>query len=354
MYRVPYCTREDVSLASDTRDPGRRGIQIDRAIQSAADAVDRITQRRFWPDTGTRYFEWPSGQYSRAWRLWLDRDELIAVNSITLRDTDVEITAGEYLLEPVNSGPPYTRIELDVTVGAASATFGGSGGTQRAVVVDGVWGYTDTRESAGTLNASISSSTASTTVRVTDSAAVGVGSLLYCEGERMLVTGKAFEDTSITLDSDLTAQANAIHFTANATGLVAGETIRVNSEVMLVGDVTGAEVFVQRAQEGTPLAAHTAGASVYAPRRCTVTRAAAGTDAGAHAQDVALYVQRYPQMVTDLAIAEAQVQLAQENSSYGRVLGAGDNQREARGKSIEDLRCTVMSAFGRQMRIQVV
>lgn len=351
MHRIPYCTREDVKVASDTKDSAGRNDQIDRAIAGAADTVDELTRRSFAPWYGTRYFDWPSGQYGRSWRLWLDENRLVSLTSVQLRGTASPIDLGYFLLEPQTSGPPYNRIEVDISVGGPSATFGGSRGTQRAVMVTGLWGHTDERVGATTLVASVSGSSGSVGLRVRDSAAVGVGDLLWVEGERMLVENRAYESTGVTLSATLAQQNNATVVGFDQAGEIRpGETLMIDGEKVLVEEAWGSSALVKRAQEGTPLAAHSVGAAVYAPRLLTVKRGQAGSTAVGHTAGVAIEKQVYPALVRQLAIAEAQVNLAQETASFGRTIGSGENARESSGKGLKDLRLSVVEAFGRQAR----
>src|SRR5687767_14979645 len=104
-----YCTREQVSAALG--DTARSATAIDRATLAASREVERLTHRRFYPTTATRYFDWPPRQQSESWRLWLDDDELISVSSITSGG----IALSDYFLEPANSGPPFTHIDVDLS-----------------------------------------------------------------------------------------------------------------------------------------------------------------------------------------------------------------------------------------------
>lgn len=354
--RVPYCTREQLKEASDTKNTSNRNVQLDRAICSAADRIDSLTRRKFWPQQAVKYFDWPGGQYSRSWRLWLDEHEVITVDSIVLRGPGTTLDSSTYFLEPINSGPPFHRIEIDVSSGGgASSSFGGSSGTQRALIITGLWGYWDTRDSVGALGADISGSEASTAVRIDDSSLVGVGSLLLCESERMLVTEKTYIDSGFTLDASTTAVSNANSLTFDGSDAVsAGEFIMIGSEIMRVTETSGVTVYVKRAQEGSVLAAHSSGATVYVPRLCTVVRAAAGTTAAGHTSGTALYVQRIPALIQQLAVAEAMNLVAQEVTSYSRKIGEDDNTYELTGAGLEGLRAAARFEFGRNARIQVV
>lgn len=72
--RACYCSREDVMRALDSKLTARNATQIDRAIEAAAQSIDALTHRRFYPWTGTRYFDWPNFQYARPWRPWRTKE----------------------------------------------------------------------------------------------------------------------------------------------------------------------------------------------------------------------------------------------------------------------------------------
>src|SRR5690606_5535100 len=88
------------------------------------------------PVLATRYFDWPSNQYSSAQRIWFDENELISATSVTAGGGI--INPGDLFLEPVNSGPPFTYVEVNRNT---SASFDNSGTRQRAVEIVGLWGF---------------------------------------------------------------------------------------------------------------------------------------------------------------------------------------------------------------------
>src|SRR5512134_1698211 len=141
MGRVFYCTREEVADAFDVREAAHRSAQIDSAIASASDDIDGWLNRHkhgLAPTHATRYFSWPSRNFSQPWRLWLDENELISVTNLTAGGTAIPST--DYFLEPVNSGPPFTNVEIDLS---SSSSFSNNGTAQRALAILGLWGYSD-------------------------------------------------------------------------------------------------------------------------------------------------------------------------------------------------------------------
>lgn len=348
---VWYATREDVKSALDMKETARNNAQIDRAIESASRAVEGLLHRRFYPWSGTRYFDWPNGQYARPWRLWLDADELISVSSLTSGGT--LIAATDYFLEPVNVGPPYNRIEIDLD---SSAAFGGGSTQQRSVAVTGLFGYAADESPAGTTAEVLDSS--ETAVDVSDSAAIGVGDLIRVDSERMLVTGKTMLDTGINIDAtdSLTASNADVSITMSTTtsAPVVDEVILIGSERMLVVDVAGSVLTVKRAWDGSVLAAHATGADIYAPRTLTVTRAVLGTTAATHLTAASIVKNAVPGTVKALTVAEALCTVLNESGGYARTAGSGEGAREAAGRALKDARDQAYTRYGRKARTRAV
>jgi len=344
---VWYATREDVKSALDFAETARNDAQVDRAIEAASRSGEALLRRRFYPQVATRYFPWPNHQYARPWRLWLDADELISVTTLTAGGTVV--AASDYFLEPANSGPPYTHIEIDLD---SSAAFKAGNTHQRAIAIAGVFGYSAEDEAAGTLAEALD--TTETGIDVSDSALIGVGHIIKVDSERMLVTGKAMLTTAQTLQTPLTAsQSNVTVAVTTGSSYSVGEVILLDSERMLITDISGNNLTVRRAWDGTVLAAHT-GSTIYAPRTLTVTRGALGTTAAAHSTSAAITRHVVPGLVKELCVAESLNSLQQESSGYARVIGSGENEREASGRGLRDIRADAMAAYGRRARSRAI
>lgn len=344
MASVWYCTREDVKSAIDSKETARNSAQLDRLIDAASRSIEQqMRHRKFYPEAATRRFDYPT-EYTnpnRRWRVWLDEHELISVTSITSFDTVIPST--DYFLEPVNDGPPYTHVEIDLD---STAYFGHGTTHQREIVIVGTFGYTDDDDPAGALAAAIST-TSATTCDVTNSASIGVGSIIKVGSERMIVTGRSMLTSGQTLQTALAANLNneTVVVTTGSSFFV-GETILLGAEKMLVEEIAGNNLIVTRAWDGSTLAAHTA-PTIYAPRTLTVERNALGTTAATHSSGAAITVHRVPGLIRQLCIAEVITALQQESAAYGRVVGSGDNQREAEGAGLEDLRERAYNAHGR-------
>ncbi|MFI9235771.1 hypothetical protein [Streptomyces sp. NPDC053079] len=348
---VWYATREDVKEALDFKETARANGRIDRALESASRSVEGLLHRRFYPHTATRYWDWPSEQTARPWRLWLDESELISVTALS--SGGAAIATSNYNLEPNRSGPPYSRIELKLST---SAAFGGGSTHQRDIAVTGLWGYRNDETLVADVDEAMSAS--ETDLDVTTSTGIGVGSVLRVGSERLLVTGKAMKDTGVNIDAGDSLTASAADVSLTMSTLTAApavdEVILIGSERMLVVDVAGSVLTVKRAWDGSTLAAHSGGADIYAPRTLTVTRGALGTTAAAMSAGDDIYRWDPPGPVRELTIAEALTSLLQGQSGYARVVGSGEAQREAAGRGLHDLRESVYTSHGRKARTRAV
>ncbi len=354
MMQPVYATREDVMRALDSKTTARNASQVDRAIESASRDVEALCHRRFYPQIATRYFDFPGPQYARPWRLWLDDSELISVTSLS--SGGVPINEADFFLEPNRSGPPYNRVEIDL---AGPATFGGGDTHQRDITLTGLFGYRNDETTVGALTAAVASANAtSITVDGPAAAALGVGSVVRLGAERLLVTARTMADTGQNLAGDLTAQNSAVSVTvADGSGFAVDEVVLIESERMLIVDIAGNTLTVKRGWDGSVLAAHTAGADIYAPRTLTVRRGALGTTAAAHDSGAAVVRWDPPGPVRDLVLAEAVAQLDNERTGYARTRRTGDggsSERAMDATALAALRDRVYASHGRKARVRAV
>ena len=351
-----YATREDVQRALDSKLTARNAAQIDRALQSVSRDVEALCHRKFYPETATRSFNWPDSQSPTSWRLWLDANDLISVTALVSGGTT--ITSGDFLLEPDRYGPPYSRLEINL---GSSAAFGGGNTHQRDITVTGLWGYRNDETTVGALAAAVSTTTATAlTVNAAASAELGVGSVVRIDSERMLVTGRTMADTGQNVGgSGLTAQQNSVTLAvSDGTAFAADEVVLVESERMLIVDIAGNNLTVKRAWDGSVLAAHTAGADIYALRSLTVERGALGTTAATHSNTTAVNRWNPPGPVRQLTIAEAINTVTMEQAGYSKVLRSGESggssERNRDQKGVERLREQVYRSHGRKGRVRAV
>lgn len=344
---VFYATREDIMRALDVQTTARNRRQIDQAIEAASRSAEGLCHRKFFPAVGTRYFDWPArpaGGYT-PWILRLDDNELISLT--TLESGGVVIPADDYNLEPNRSGPPFTRVEIKLSTNAA---YGGGQTYQRDVQVTGLFGYRNTETTLGALTAAVSSATATTvTVDGPTSAAVGVGSVLRVDSERLIVTERTQASTGQA--GTITASKGDVSLTvADGTQFAVDEVILLDSERMRVDDIAGNNLTVERAYDGTVLAAHT-NATIYAPRALTVTRGALGTTADLHGNASTVYLWQPPGLIRQLVKAEAIWTLLQERSGWFRLASSsGRSAPEVSRTALEALREQAYTEHGRKAR----
>jgi hypothetical protein len=341
---VWYATREQLKDALDFKGTSVNDEQIDRALEDSSRSVEGLLNRTFAPTIATRKFDYPNWQYTRAWTLYLDQNELISVTTIT--SGGIVIPAANYFLEPNDSGPPYSSISLDLS--KVSAFTANAGTFQQSISVTGLYGYRDDRASDGTtLTADITSS--ATSANVSSSARIGVGSLLIIDSERMTVTDRSLLSTGQTLQTPVgaTLPEQTIAVTSGAV-FSKREWITLDAETMKIVDIAGNNLIVKRAWNGSTLAAHS-GSTIYAPRTLTLTRAALGTTGASHTSGTAVARQTFAPHA--LALAEAINLVEQEQSGLARTIGSGDNVRNASGAGLADLRARTSRAYGRNARV---
>lgn len=303
-----YASREVVKAASDVKSTARLDAQVDRAIAGASRDVEGDLRRRFYPEDTTFTFRRP-----RRRQLFLDNGvdvDLVSVDSVTVDGT--VIAAADFDLLSVD-GPPFTRIEFADTI-----SFGTG---RRPIQIAGTWGYDDRTAPAGKLAAAVADTT-TTMVDVTNSAAVGVGDVIIVDTERMIVAEKTALDTTQDLAGGLSASVAEVTVTVvNGTAFSIREVLLVDVERMLIVDIAGNNLTVKRAWDGSVLAAHSLGASIFALRRLTVERGALGTTAATHVLAAAVARQVYPGPVVAYTVALAEQRLFKEISGQGGEVG---------------------------------
>lgn len=346
--RACYVTREEVVDAMDVKLSARNTTQIDIAIEAATEAVEKDLHRVFYPTVRTRYFDWPNFQYAYPWRLWLDDRELAAIPT-SVTTGGVEIPTGAINFEPVNSGPPFTYLELQRNL---SYGFGVGPTPQRDIAITGAYGYWTRTTAAGALGLAMTDTTSST-AQVTNSAAVGVGDIVLVDSERLLVQDRAMVSTGQTQVSGLTtAQASDVSLTPNGGTFYVGETLMLDSEQVLITSI-GATLTVTRGWHGTVLAAHT-GATIYAPRLLTVQRGALGTTAATHLIGAVVNRGLYPALTKQQALAEALVDMRQRPAGWAVIQGSNQAKVAQIGAGLPDLRDRCYTAYGRKARQRAV
>jgi hypothetical protein len=350
MGRVWYATRGRVMRAADVNASAYLSDEIDAAIESASEAVDRLTRRGdetrpgFAPWVGTIEFNWPVDNNDEAYKFWLNQNALLSPESATSGGVDISAD----LIPWPEYGPPYTRLDVYQASGSVLSFLDGSG--QRSLSITGEWGMTNAEKQrtawalAGTIDAGVTTAVLN--------APADVGSLVRIGNERMIVTDKTWADSGQTgsIVASQTAQSLAV---SDGTAFRAGEELILDAERVLVREIVGNMLNVRRAVSGSTLAAHT-GSPIYWARTCEVERGALGTTAAAHTAGDAIAIHDVPGLIEQLTVAYALDQRQQEMSAYVRTVGQGEGQRNASGAGIRELEERVQSAYGRRLRLRVI
>jgi hypothetical protein len=132
------------------------------------------------------------------------------------------------------------------------------------------------------------------------------------------------------------------------------EVILVDGERMLVLDVAGNNLVVDRAWDGSVLTPHSAGATIYGAWKLTVGRGAVGSTAAAHSNGAAITRWVVPGLVENLCVAFSLDTVLQVDSGYARVVGSGRTLREEGGRGIKTIREDAYQRYGRKVRTRGV
>jgi hypothetical protein len=330
-----YATREQVKKAANLFGTARHA-QIDRTIEAVSNAISRQTRRRFIPETATKLFKWPQRLSDHPTTLWVNED-LISVTTLQTKAQNTSpttIASTDYFLEPQQYGGPYDRIEIDES---STASFESGDTQQRSISVLGSWGYSSNTDSAGTVVSGLSSDATATSMVISDGSLIDVGQTLLIESEQIFVSERtsAAEPNNDLLDGALTADRSETVTVDSGGRYSVDEVILVDSEEMLVTGISGNVLTVIRAYNSTTLATHSNNQPVHVFRTLTVERGVNGTTAATHANSTAISKYVPELQIQTLTIAMTLAQLAQEGSSWGRSVGAGDSAFEYSGRGLK-------------------
>lgn len=347
--QIPYATVEEVSASLEVASSAYATSLIYKKILASSRGIeDFLNGLRLYPERRTVRFDWPNNSYLPTWRLDLGNNRLISLETLTNGDgtnitTNAILRRADELAEP-----PYDYLEIDL---GSSASFSSGNSFQQSLTVLGLYGNNDTAtDTPGALipSGGITDSATVITLDLTSDGILtpGIGSLLLCGTERLLVTARRMSDTGIDTSSSMLDSQSANSVTvSDGTAFAVEETILIDAERMRIEDIAGNTLIVERAWDGTTLETHDTAASVYALRTFIVSRGVLGSTAAAHSASAAVYVHEYPPLINELCIAETVVMLEQNSSAYARTIGSGGSVRETVGKGLEDLRDKVYAAF---------
>lgn len=320
--------------------------QLRRALKAASRSIDgaRVgtgtVRRRLYPEIATRTFPIPMGP-----ELDFAPYDLLSTTSIDSGGTTVSPSGLRF--QP-QDGPPYDSVCLNPV---ANSYWPGYGDWTLQLTWAGTWGFSLVDDLAGTNVGAINGSvTALTYAAPQAQVPVGVGSIVRCGTEYMIVTDITYVSSAVTLAADL-GDTNAdqlvnVGSAPNAAKFVAGDTIVIDGETLVVTDVVASSLQVQRGYNGSVPAAHTTGATLYAPRQLTVQRGQLGSSAASHADTDPLYVWEVPPLVNALCLAEAMNIMQNEDAAYGRAEGADQSGRTLSQTALQALREQVQAHIG--------
>ena len=339
-----YTTREAVKAAADVSGTERDPV-IDANIEAGSEDVEEFLGRAFIPETTERLYRWPP-RIGGGTVLRIPREDLIAITRLQTKAQDTSpttISASDYFVEPVNEGPPFSRIEIDLS---SSAAFEGGDTSQRSIGVTGRWGFREDTVAAGALAEADDGTELE--LEVTDSSLIGVGDTILIGTEALFVSAKALLDTTADLnDNSVTANKNNVSVTLDdATKVNEGEVLTLDSERMLVESISGNVLTVQRAHDGSVLAAHNSGINVFAPRTLTVVRTVNGTSAATHANTTAITKYAPPADIRGYVQAYAISNQHQDATKRTGVTGGDQGSVETKGFSVWALKQALIEKYG--------
>ena len=348
-----YASREKLKIATGIAGSQRNAV-VDRILEAASRDIDRWTRRHFIPKTQTRLYRWSQPRPGLSTVLWLDQD-LLSVSTLQTKaqnSSPTTISSSDYFLEPNNPEPDgntrYNRIEIDLS---STAAFEGGDTPQRSISVAGSWGWGNTTVTAGNIDDSGGISSSDTTMIVSDGSKIEVGDTLLIDSEQVFVSDRSFaarDSVLLNMGSNLGATASSVTVTLDGShGIVAGETIRLDSEQMFVVSVSSNDLTVIRAYDGSVLAGHNDDVAIHVNRTLTIERGVNGTTAASHSDSAA--INRYvPEGdITRWCLAEAIVAYHQEHGGWGRSTGTGAGATELDGTQLSQLRQSMVSYYRR-------
>lgn len=371
IYQPCYATREEVARALDVKAAAYNSAQLDRQIVAATDSAEDLCKRFFFSVVAQYTFDWPNFQYAYPWRLWLNQFELAAQPTLFesgfYTASPVVFPPGSYICGPVNSGPPFTYIDLRRD---QNYSFGNNTTPQNDIAITGSFGFWTKTSPVGTLAAAMTDTTGTTVQSsVASGAGPGVGDVLNIDSEKMIIQDASYVSSGVLSSSGCTTASAADNTLGVPSGPAfnVGETLILDSETMLIVNILGNNLVMKRAWEGSVLSTHSTGVTIYVRRSLTVLRGALGTTAATHSVNAPMSINTVPALVKQLAVAEALVGTVQEpggytsgttaNSRANDVYG-GTTHAQVRepipGVGIAGLRDHVYTLYGRKARSRVI
>lgn len=359
-----YSTRETVKAAVGIVGASYNPL-IDSNIEAASEDVERLLASRgsvvsFIPITATHvYGPIPQNRPSRSdwaesenpWKYGgltrnLQVDDLLAVTTIKIDEDqdgtydETALASTEYELLPRNTEPKRVISMTDY-----GTTYAWPARSRVQVV--GRWGYCDDTKAAGALAEALDNS--ETAVDVTNASLIDVGDTILVDTEQMFVAERSVLTTGTTVnDAGVTADEADVSITlASGAAVLQGEVLLLDSEKVLVESISGNVITCKRAYDGSVLAAHSTGITVYAYRTLTVVRGVNGTTAATH--DTAAAITKFvpPADIQEYVTATAIAHIKQGESGWTGQISGGEAGTQVRMVDLFHLRQSIVQKYGR-------
>jgi hypothetical protein len=339
MVPIWYASFTEVKRAADVPSSALYDALLADAMDEGKDAVIGLCQRSFEPEIKTVTFPWPQDMTQDIRMLRLGKHSLISLITVTDGDGSTLDNANLRLIKEgsATDAPPYSAV-MNSNGWTTNGTF-----PDISVGILGLYGY-DLNERSATTTVSMLSGT---TVDVSNSSSVDVGALIRIGTERLVVLSKGWLNSGNSAAVTLDAEESSDRFTVTSgAAFNVGESITIESEEMVITKITGNQLVVKRATNGSALSAHTAVTAVYVDRRLSVERAVLGTTATDTAAGAVVLVHKFPGLVRQLHKAETLYLIQQDSAAYGTRSGSGQGEVPMTERAIEALRVRVREAYG--------
>lgn len=340
MVPIWYASLTEVKRAADIPASPLYDLKVSDVMSEATEAVEGLCSRVFYPTLATRYFPWPQDPRQSPSLLRLGSSEAISLVSLVNGDGSTVDNSKLKLIKEgqVDDGPPYSAIQIN-----GSFTTNGEF-PDRSIAATCQYGHQINERSAAVSTTNLSGST----VDVSNTSLIGVGALIRIGNERLVVTQRGWKNsgnvTAVTLDDEESAD----RFTLSVgSTLNVGEELLIGNERMLITDIVGNDVIVDRGAYGSTLSVHSGVTTVYVNRTLIVERAVLGTTATDTLSGAGVQLFVFPPLIRQLCRAEALNIIQQDAASYGSRSGSNQGEMPMSIKGLQDLREKVKTRYAR-------
>lgn len=339
MVPIWYASFTEVKRAADIPSSALYDARLIEAMDEGKDAVTGLCQRSFEPEIKTVQFPWPQDWTQDSRMLRLGKHHLISLTTVVDGDGSTLNNSNLRLIKEgsASDAPPYSAV-MNRNGWVSNMDF-----PDLSVTITGLYGYDLNERDAANTTGTLSG----TTVDIDNSSGIDIGALIRIAAERLVVLGKGWILSSNSAPVTLDAEESSDRFTVTSGGAFnVGESVTIESEEMLITKIVGNQLIVQRATNGSAIAAHTAVTAVYVDRRLSVERAVLGTTATNTTAPADVMVHQFPGLVRQLHKAEVLNIIQQDAAAYGSRSGSGQGEIPMSERALERLRERTLSAHG--------